>query len=93
MKIQRIYIGTAKSAVATYEIYADGLRIGFVKIDKGEGKEIWHAVQWRHKHIGLFVDRSTAVKAVIEFYEAFRAKCTARQARTFESKAIKFHQR
>jgi hypothetical protein len=89
MEIQVRYVGTTKTPVITYEVYTDGNRIGFVKMN---ASQMWQSVQWRHKHIGTFTDRAAATKAVIETYREYRKQCTKRQARTFEARAVKLKQ-
>jgi len=86
VKIQVRYRDTTKTPVVTYEVYADGLRIGFVKLDASRQ---WRAVQWVHRLIGHFMDRPPATKAVIETYVKFRKQCTKKQAQTFDTKAVR----
>jgi hypothetical protein len=87
MQIQVRYAGTTKSAVASYEVYADGLRVGFVKVSTSP---LWLAVNWVHRPIGEFVNRRTATTAVIRNYKDFRANCTKQRARRFEQHAVKW---
>src|SRR6267378_4476456 len=89
MKIQVRYSGTTKTPVITYEVFGDGNRIGFVKMN---ASQMWQAVQWRHLHIGTFKDRASATKVVVETYQEYRKRCTKRQARTFEARAVRLKQ-
>jgi hypothetical protein len=61
----------------THEVYADDLRIGFVKLDANSAKSIspWRALQWRHRQIGRFIDQQTAVDAVVNHYSDLFLRC------------------
>jgi hypothetical protein len=87
MKIQVRYSETTKKPVVNYEVFADGLRVGFVKLDKtGE----WHAVNWRHAHIGTYSHRREATKAVIVTFQHFAETASKRNLKAFNDHAIRF---
>lgn len=84
MKIQVRYRGTTKTPVITYQVFADGLRIGFVKMDKtGE----WRAVDWVHRFIDTRPRRKDATNAVILNYEQFLETASRRNLKAFQEHA------
>jgi hypothetical protein len=85
MKIQVRYIGTTKTPVVNYEVYADGLRIGSVKMSGTD----WRAVNWRHSHIGEYLNRRDATAAVVVAYKIFRKKASSRNLKAFKEHAIR----
>ena len=86
MKIDVRYRETTKTPVTSYEIFADNMRIGFVKLDKsGE----WRSVDWVHRLIGKRPSRKSATSAVIVHYKQYLENASRRNLKAFREHAIR----
>ena len=85
MKIQVRHLSTTKAAI-TYEVFADGYRIGFLKL---RANKLWQVTDWIHRYVGAFRNRNFARKGLTEYYRTFREECTSAQAKAFEKHAIR----
>ena len=84
-----VYVGTTQKPTATFEVYLDGFRIGYVKTLIVDGQQVWRAVQWRHLLVGTFDTGKNAMKAVVNHYTAYRERCTPKQVRMLEKMAVR----
>jgi hypothetical protein len=80
MRIAVRYIGTSKTGVITYAIFADDLRVGLIKND-GSSTLKWRAVvpvylrKLLPKHrVGHFESEYEAAKAILVFYKQLCAR-------------------
>jgi hypothetical protein len=86
VKIDVRYQGTSKTPVIKWEVFADGMRIGFVKM--GKSRE-WQAVDWVHRFIDSRSTRKEATSAVIEHYKQYLETASRRNLKAFREHAVR----
>jgi hypothetical protein len=88
MKIEVIYRGvTPKTNRIVYEVYADDLRIGFVKSAKDTTQ--WQAFGYNLQHLGRFPNRFDATTCVLLRYKSWLASKTCRIPERFKGGLFK----